>query len=111
VLTEEWVAHMHERQSEEGSFGLSNRSSTRKCCDKRSQKKDVGNASRLGMATSTYLSGSTISYTYPLKKFLPVGLPIYARGYKILPIPIPARVISPVGHQSLKILNKHTKQV
>jgi hypothetical protein len=29
------------------------------------------------------------SIPIPIKKFLPVGLPIYPRGYKILPIPVP----------------------
>jgi hypothetical protein len=51
----------------------------------------------IGMATGTYPSSSTISYSYPSKKILPVGLPIYTRGYKILPIPILARVFLPVG--------------
>jgi hypothetical protein len=51
----------------------------------------------LGMATGTYPSGSTIPYPYPSKKILPVGLPIYTRGYKILPIPVPARVFLPIG--------------
>jgi hypothetical protein len=46
----------------------------------------------VGMATGTYSSGSTIPYTYPSKKILPVELPIYTHGYKILPIPVPARV-------------------
>jgi hypothetical protein len=54
-------------------------------------------AVQLGMATGTYPSGSTIPYPYPSKKILPVGLPIYTRGYKILPIPVPARVFLPVG--------------
>jgi hypothetical protein len=54
-------------------------------------------AALLGMATGTYPSGSTISYPYPSKKILPVGLPIYIHGYKILPIPVPARVFLPVG--------------
>jgi hypothetical protein len=45
-----------------------------------------------------YISvGSVIPYPYPSKKLVPVGLPIYAHGYKILPIPVPARVILPVG--------------
>jgi hypothetical protein len=36
-------------------------------------------------------------YPYPSKKIILVGLPIYTRGYKILPIPVPARVFLPVG--------------
>jgi hypothetical protein len=44
-----------------------------------------------GMAMGAYPSGSTIPYSYPSKKILPIELPIYTRGYKILPIPVPAR--------------------
>jgi hypothetical protein len=51
----------------------------------------------LGMATGTYTLGSTIPYPYPSKKILPVALPIYTRGYKILSIPVPTRVFLPVG--------------
>jgi hypothetical protein len=49
----------------------------------------------LRIATDIYPSANTIPYPYPSRKFIPVELPIYAHGYKILPVS--ARIILPVG--------------
>jgi hypothetical protein len=56
-----------------------------------------GSMAELGMATGIYSSSNSVPYSYPLIKIVPVKLPIYARGYRILHILVPTWVILPVG--------------
>jgi hypothetical protein len=76
---------------------------------------------RVGTATGTYPSDSTIPYPYPSKKFYPSGYPYILAGIKSYPYPYPHGHFYPSGnpyplgkskipiYQSLKILNKRIK--